>query len=231
MIGRTADVAQALAAAGTVDEVDAIIQEQVALVLDAKAASLGAVDLDTGVLRLGRSTGANPGIRDPSAEIPLDVRRPVTEAVRLGKPVLLSTLDDWRAHTPEELLAEVVRSGLVATACLPLEDRNGQVKATLSISWDHEVDFDAPTLDTLRTITELCEYTLERARSTDQAAHEATELAHLAGKLAAAITVGSVLDIIVEAGGSPVGAERDERRTRRPRSRGPPHAPRIAGRP
>ena len=206
VIGRTADVAQALAAAGTVDEVDAVIQDQMPLVLDAKAASLGAVDRDAGVLRLGRSTGANPGIADPSAEIPLNARRPVTEVVRLGEPVLLSTLDEWRDHAPDELVAEVVRSGLVATACLPLEDRHGEVTATLSISWDHEVTFDAPTLDTLRTLIELCEYTLDRARSTDQTAHEATQLAHLAAELASALTVSDVLDIIVESGSSPVDA-------------------------
>lgn len=206
VIGRTADVAQALAAAGTVDEVDAVIEDQMPRVLDAKAASLGAVDREHGVLRLGRSTGANPGIRDPAAEIPLDERRPVTEAVRGGEPVLLSTVDEWREHAPDELVAEVIRSGLVSTACLPLEDRFGKVSATLSISWDHEVTFDAPTRDTLRTLTELCEYTLDRARTTDQAAHEATELAHLAGQLASAITVNEVLDIIVDSGSSPVDA-------------------------
>ena len=110
------------------------------------------------------------------------MRRPVTEVVRTGEPVLLRTLDDWREHAPEELVAEAERAGLVSTACLPLEDRNGQVAGTLSISWDHEVDFDGPTRDTLRTLSELCEYTLDRARSTDNAAMEASQLAHLAAR-------------------------------------------------
>jgi serine phosphatase RsbU (regulator of sigma subunit) len=206
VIARTADVAQALAAAGTVEAVDAVIVEQMPRVLGAKAASLGAVDRGQGVLRLGRSTGANPGVVDPSPEIPLDHRRPVTEVVRTGQPVLLRTIADWREHAPEELVAEVIRTGLVSTACLPLEDRDGEVAATLSLSWDHEIEFDAPTVDTLRTIAELCEYTLDRARTTDRAAHEATELASLAAQLAATATVGEVLEIIVESGPSPVHA-------------------------
>jgi serine phosphatase RsbU (regulator of sigma subunit) len=206
VIARTADVAQALAAAGTVDEVDAVIVDQIPSVLGAKAASLGAVDRVRGVLRLGRSTGANPGVVDTSPEIPLDQRRPVTEVVRLGQPVLLRTIDDWREHAPEELVAEAIRTGLVSTAVLPLEDRDGDVAATLSLSWDHEIDFDAPTVDTLRTLAELCEYTLDRARTTDQAAHEATALAHLAAQLAATATVSDVLDIIVESAPIPVHA-------------------------
>ena len=206
VIGRTADVAQALAAAGTVEEVDLVIREQLAAVLGAKAASIGLVDADRGVLKLGPSVGAHPGIVEPAAEVSLDVRRPITEVVRLAEPLLLGTLDDWRAHAPEELVAETVRSGLVSTACLPLEDRHGQVAGTLAISWDHEVDFDGPTRDTLRTLAELCEYTLDRARSTDEKAREATQLAELAAQLAVAATVGDVLDILVAVGAGPVGA-------------------------
>lgn len=206
VIARTADVAQALAAAGTVEEVDAVIVDQIPAVLGAKAASLGAVDPVRGVLRLGRSTGANPGVVDTSPEVPLDQRRPVTEVVRLGQPVLLRTIDDWRDHAPAELVAEAIRTGLVSTACLPLEDRDGKVAATLTLSWDHAIDFDAPTVDTLRTLAELCEYTLDRARTTDQAAHEASALAHLAAQLAATAKVSDVLDIIVESAPIPVHA-------------------------
>jgi CHASE1-domain containing sensor protein/transcriptional regulator with GAF, ATPase, and Fis domain len=206
VIGRTADVAQALAAAGTVEEVDAVIREQLASVLGAQAASIGVVDHDRGVLRLGPSVGAHPGIDEPSAEVSLDVRRPLTEAVRTAEPVLLRSLDDWRAHAPEEIVAAAASSGLVSTACLPLEDRLGRVAGTLAISWDHEVDFDGPTRDTLRTLSELCEYTLDRARSTDEAAREATQLAQLAAQLAAAARISDVLDILVSAASSPVDA-------------------------
>jgi serine phosphatase RsbU (regulator of sigma subunit) len=206
VIGRTADVAQALAAAATVDEVDGVIREQLARVLDAKAASIGFVDHDRGVLHLGPSVGAHPGIVIPSADVPLDQRRPVTEAVRTGEPVLVRSIADWHEHAPDDLVVEAERAGLVATACFPLDDRRGQVAGTLSISWDHEVDFDGPTLDTLRTLAELCEYTLDRASATDEAEREATQLAVLAGRLATAVTVGEVLDIIVEAGAAPVDA-------------------------
>ena len=111
VIGRTADVAQALAAAATVDEVDGVIREQLARVLDAKAASIGFVDHDRGVLHLGPSVGAHPGIVIPSADVPLDQRRPVTEAVRTGEPVLVRSIADWHEHAPDDLVAEAERAG------------------------------------------------------------------------------------------------------------------------
>jgi serine phosphatase RsbU (regulator of sigma subunit)/CHASE1-domain containing sensor protein len=206
VIARTADVAQALAAAGTVEEVEFVIRHQVPAVLGSKGASLGLVDRDAGVLRQSASPAIDPEVTARWSEIPLEQRVPITEVVRTGEPLLLRTREDWRAHSDTAVITDVERAGLVSAACLPLGDRHGEVTATLAMSWDREVVFDAPTLDTLRTVTELCEYTLDRARSTDRAAHAALGLARLAGRLATATTIGEVLESITEAASSPVGA-------------------------
>ena len=206
VIGRTADVAQALAAAGSVEEVELVIRHQLPRVLGAKGASLGVVDRDTGVLRLGSSPAIDPAVTGRWTEVPLDAAVPIAEVVRTGQPLLLRTVDDWRAHGGPEVVEDVLEAGLVSAACLPLKDRHGQVAATLAMSWGEEVAFDATVVDTLRTITELCEYTLDRARSTDQAAQAARQLAHLASRLASAISIAEVLDIITESGSSPVDA-------------------------
>lgn len=205
IIGRTADAAQALAAAGTVEEVEAMIREHVPGVLGATSANLGLVDHDAEILRLSQTPALGEARFARSREIPLATPVPITEVVRTSEMLLLRTHADWRNHAPAEVLDDVVRSGVVSAACLPLEDRHGRVAATLAVSWDHEVDFDAPTLDTLRTIKELCEYTVDRARSTDQAAQGASALAQLASRLAAAATVAEVLDTLTGSG-SPVGA-------------------------
>ncbi len=207
VIGRTADVAQALAAAETLEAVEAVIRTRLPSVLRATSAHLGLVDRDAGVLEVSRAQGEQDAIEGRYSEIPLTHAVPITEVVRSGEPLLLRTHDDWRAHAPAEVLADVVRSGIVSAACLPLKDRHGQVAATLAMSWDHEVDFDGPALDTIRTMTELCEYTVDRARSTDQAARRATTLAQLAAQLAAAVTVAEVLEILTEGGSTPVGAK------------------------
>ncbi|MEO6317763.1 MAG: SpoIIE family protein phosphatase, partial [Acidimicrobiales bacterium] len=202
VIGRTADVAQALAAAGTLEAVEAVIRDHLPGVLGATSANLGLVDHDAGILRTA-ALGADLIAR--YAEIPLTTPVPIAEVVRTGDLLLLRTHADWREHAPAEVVDDVMGSGIVSAACLPLEDRHGQVAATLALSWDHEVDFDAPTLDTLRTMKEMCEYTVDRARSTDQAAQRASALAHLAARLAGAVTVAEVLDTLTESGG-PVGA-------------------------
>lgn len=206
VIGRTADVAQALAAAGSVEEVEDVVQRHLPTVLGAMGASLGIVDRDEEVLRTSPSPVLGAVLSARYAEIPLDAPVPIAEVVRTGELLLLRKHDDWRVHAPPEVVADVVGAGIVATVCLPLEDSNGQVAATLALSWDRAFDFDAPALDTIRTIAELCEYTLERARTTDQAARLAKQLAQLAARLAAALTVGEVLDIVTESGSSPVNA-------------------------
>ena len=63
-------------------------------------------------------------------------------------------------------------------------------------------------------------------------AHEATQLAQLAGKLAAAVSVSDVLEILVEVGPDPVGATATEAAAlpMTPRARRPAIAsPRLSG--
>lgn len=206
VIGRTADVAQALAAAGTVEEVVEVIGHQVPGVLGATSASLGVVDRDAGVLRVSASPRIDRAIAERWSSVPLDAEVPLAKVVRTGEPLLLQRHADWVEHSSPAVLADLPRIGLVSAACLPLGDRFGAVQSTLAISWDREVDFDAPTRDTLRTITELCEYTLDRARSTDTAASAALQLAKLAGLLASAVNVAQVLEVITDSASSPVGA-------------------------
>jgi GAF domain-containing protein len=206
VIASTADLAQALAAAATVEEVDEVIRRELPGVLGARGASLGLVDRDAGVLRVSSSPALDPLVTGRWSQIPLARPVPITEVVRTGEALVLRDPADWLAHGPAEVLADVEGVGLVSAVCLPLDDRHGQVAATLAISWTREVELDATTLATIRTITELCEYTLDRARTTDQAAEAAMQLARLAAKLASAVTVAEVLDIITGSASSPVGA-------------------------
>ena len=206
VIARTADVAQGLAAAASVEDVDHIIRSQLGAVVGAKGASLGLVDADRGVLRVSSSPNIDRAITARWQAIPLDQPVPITEVVRTATPLFLRTLDDWRAHGTPEAVADAERAGIVSAACLPLADRGGRIVATLAVSWDDEIDFDPTTRDTLRTLTELCEQSLARARVTDLETHSAQQLAQLAARLASAATVAEVLETITEAARSPVGA-------------------------
>ncbi|MFL6206072.1 MAG: CHASE domain-containing protein, partial [Acidimicrobiales bacterium] len=203
VIASTADFAQRLAAAASVQEVEQIIRQHLAPVVGAATASLGIVDADRGVLSLNPSATIDGGITERWREIPLDAREPITEVVRTGTPLILHTLDDWRDHATPDAVADAGRAGIVSAACLPLADRHGRVGATIAVSWAEEIAVSATTTDTLRTLTELCEQSLARARATDVEKRAAQQLAQLAARLASASTVAEVLDTITTAARSP----------------------------
>lgn len=206
VMARTADVAQALAGAQTVGEVEDVVHTMVASVLDAAATGLAIVDRDSRVVRTAPSPSVDPEISGRYTEVPLSVRTPVTEVVESGEVLLLRTEEELAAHTDPAVMADIRLAGLESVACLPLEDRHGTVAAALSLAWSHPLDDDPLTRDTIRTLAELCEYTLDRARTTDQAGVQASQLAELAGRLAVAVTTADVLETITASASSPVGA-------------------------
>jgi serine phosphatase RsbU (regulator of sigma subunit) len=56
---------------------------------------------------------------------------------------------------------------MCALACIPLEDDEGAVVGLLGVAWETAQRFDETTMALLRTVAELCEQTLERARLHD----------------------------------------------------------------
>ncbi len=61
----------------------------------------------------------------------------------------------------------LVANGFRALASIPLENATGEVVGLLGVAWDTPGHFDETTMALLRTITELCEQTLERSRLHD----------------------------------------------------------------
>lgn len=199
-------LAHSLAAAGTVDEVHAAIQRGLPPVLDAQVASLAIVDRDARELRLRPLGEIAPELSERFQRIPLDSPMPITEVVRTGELLVLRDYDDWRLHAPDALVDEIMATGVETTALVPLVDSSGTVVAALGVGWQGQVEVDAAALATLRTVAELCEQTLERAWTTDTAAQRATDLADLATRLADALTVGDVLEIVTSMAQAPLGA-------------------------
>lgn len=199
-------LAHLLAAAGTVDEVHDAIQRGLPPVLDARVACLAIVDRDARELRLHPLGETAPELSERYRRIPLDSPLPLTEVVRTGELLVLRDYDDWRGHAPDDLVAEMVTTGLETAALVPLVDSAGTVVAALGVGWEGQFDVDAPALATLRTVAELCEQTLERAWTTDVAAQRATDLAELAARLADALTVDDVLQVVTEMAQAPLGA-------------------------
>lgn len=106
--------------------------------------------------------------------VPLHADMPLARAARTGDPVLLDGEDALAEHYPA--LVDGWRAlGFVATANLPLRDRNGHLIGALGLAWDHRVDFDAMR-DTMATVAGIAGQTIDRARLSDAEHRLVTDL-------------------------------------------------------
>lgn len=199
---RIAALGRSLAAASSVPELARVVDDQTPGVIGAMSVTFGLVDWRE--RRVERYFG--PGAPGPEfarryAVVALDDRMPVARCVRQGKPVVVETLDDWRAESSPEVTRDVEHAGLGTTVCWPIRDAGDTVVATLSVSWGREVSMSEPTRAALGTIAELVELTLARARLTDAQvadAHLDAELARLTSGLAAVGTADEAMAFLVE---------------------------------
>jgi serine phosphatase RsbU (regulator of sigma subunit)/PAS domain-containing protein len=96
------------------------------------------------------------GLYDLSADTP------ACEAIRVGLPVLLGSLDEVRTRYPA-LLAEIVEAGLASRATLPLHSATGTTLGAIGFGWARPQEFSAVQLRRLDLIAQLVGLALERA--------------------------------------------------------------------
>jgi PAS domain S-box-containing protein len=92
----------------------------------------------------------------------LDADTPACEAIRVGLPVLLGSLDEIRRRYPA-LLAEIEEAGLGSRASLPLHSATGTTFGAIGFGWPGPQEFDALQLRRLDLIAQLVGLALERA--------------------------------------------------------------------
>ena len=206
LIGRTAELAQFLAGAATADQVASVIGLHVPPIFGAQGASFGEVDRDAGVVRIQHGPNVDPELASRYGTVDLADHAPVSTTVRTGSPTLVRGATDWAREADPVLAKEFQDAGVRASAVLPLESDDGEVVATVGISWDRPQRFDGITEATFRTVAELCEQSLERAAFTDRVAARASDLAKLAELLAGAATIDDAARTITGHGRQPVGA-------------------------
>lgn len=200
------DLAHAFAAAGTVDEVHDAIEQDLPEVLEARTASLWMVDVDAEVVRLRPSSSGTIALLPAHREIPIGSHNPIAEVVRSRSVLALPDRESWQAHASPELVDEIDRLGLLGTVLVPLFGGTDSVVAVLTVSWDRVIQVGEAGFATIRRVAELCQNSLERAWQTDVASERAMQLADLAARLADALSLDEVLDVVTSFGAAPVGA-------------------------
>ena len=167
---RLAGVARRLSAAENLEEVVAIIAQDVPGVVGADIADIGLILDGENLSMLGAvrgDAGVDPDILDRYRRVPLHLHLPTTDAVRDRRVVLVEDLVAYQQDEPA-MRADVVASGLASAAATPLLDPAGGAVGVLSLAWRRPVQFDSADGSVIRTVGDLCGQTLERARVADR---------------------------------------------------------------
>ena len=158
-------VAVSLAQAIQLSEVSEVILERGRRMLGARAGRLAVVDGEAQTLRVLHAVGYPARVEESTAEIPLDSRDPMADAVRERRPVVLESRVGSDSAYPH-LAATRDLTGTQAIAVLPLLVR-GRVLGGLGFSFAQSRRFDGEDLALLQTLAYQCGAAVERAELYD----------------------------------------------------------------
>jgi hypothetical protein len=162
-LGAFARLAQELALATTHDEVGHLVATHAGPCVDADFSNLAFFDPITRSLHMFHGPRLDGTMAARYRTVPLAAPFPIAAAARDKSPVLLGSLDEYRARFPD-LLADTERSGFAATGSLPLcRADDGSLLGAIGFAWRDDVRFDAPLEESLRGVAHLVAGTLERA--------------------------------------------------------------------
>ncbi|HET8648894.1 MAG TPA: GAF domain-containing protein, partial [Gemmatimonadales bacterium] len=158
---RLAAASAALVAAHTPADAAAVIVGAAKAAVEADACALFLVTDDRSALRLAHQSGFPSEVTQQYDVVPLDRRLAICEAVRTGKPVLVSDREDRAERFPESVRpgSPLPSGGLIA---LPLQVR-GDAIGTRLCSYRERRLFTSGERLLLQTLAPQCAQALERA--------------------------------------------------------------------
>jgi serine phosphatase RsbU (regulator of sigma subunit) len=169
-----AHVAARLAAAETIDEVGAVV---VTHVVDAIGAAVSTLMLRDGdALLLVATHGVRPGVEEEFATFGIDDANPASEAVRTGRPVILS--DAAAVRERYQAIAERMPDDR-SLVCLPLTV-GAETLGVIGLTFDEKWLPGPRELDLLTTFADSCAQAVRRIRAMEETAEKARHLSFLA---------------------------------------------------
>jgi serine phosphatase RsbU (regulator of sigma subunit) len=172
---------------------------------EAMGADAGVIALPDGEdVAVGSHSGYSPESMGRWQRFPLAAQLPLSESVRSGELVFVSTEAEWASRYPE-LAPEVVMPGL-AVAPFVFED---EVLGAMALSFREPRHFTAEERTFLSALGRQCAQALERARLYEERAYVARTLQEglLPGELSAAPAVDAAVRYASIADGGEVGGD------------------------
>ncbi|MCP3139960.1 GAF domain-containing protein [Pyxidicoccus sp. QH1ED-7-1] len=193
-IDRLRDFAARLSEATTVSQVCRALFEQGLVTAGAKAGGVNLLDASGEVLELADSIGYPESVLVQWRRIPMALSVPLTEAVREGRPIWLSSLEEWSARYPG-VDARGVHEAAIA---LPLLVK-GRALGAIGLSFARERAFSEMDRAFFTALAHACAQALERVRLSSE-----EQRSHAQARAAAAR-----LQVLAEASDAFSGANRD----------------------
>jgi signal transduction histidine kinase len=155
-------LADALAAATTVDEVAAASVRHAPLVLGATGIIVARLQDDDTHLAIVDVSDLPDRLRAEWNVVPIDAVAPLADVARTGEPLFLPSREAWSAYYPD-LLPTLVETGHHANAIAPLIG-HGRVIGVLGAAFDCQRAFESAERALMLTVASQCGQAFERAR-------------------------------------------------------------------
>lgn len=159
-------LARRLTSSVTTDEVAQSIVELGADVVGAASAFVAFLDDEQSTVTISLPSSSDPELTLHFVEVPLDVSMPMTDCMRIGKPVVVVDADE-RAERYPELSSAMGAHGIVTTISLPLFDIDGIVIGALGVGWATRYERPQDDHRLLDALATMCAQTFERSRLAD----------------------------------------------------------------
>jgi serine phosphatase RsbU (regulator of sigma subunit)/CHASE1-domain containing sensor protein len=172
---QSAELGQRLAEARTTAGVADAVRLEATPLFDAVNASVRTVDDSRQVLQPVIDEGLPPSL---ASDIGIDAGNPAGQAVIENRWVLIRDSNLMKGTFDDDFVDALLDIDYLSLAFIPLENREHEVVGLLGVAWDRPRTFDATTMALLRSVGELCEQTLERARLHDSEHHLVQRLQH-----------------------------------------------------
>jgi signal transduction histidine kinase/CheY-like chemotaxis protein len=159
-IARLQELTSQLGEATSVEQVMRVLFEQGLAPLGATAGSLCLLDESEQTLEVVESLGYREESLRRWRLMPLHIHVPLTEAVREGRPLWLSSREDWRTRYPQ---LEREANANAAAAALPLQVK-GRVLGALGLSFEDERTFNEDDRAFFTAVAHACAQAIDRAQ-------------------------------------------------------------------
>lgn len=155
-----------LASARSMDEVAVVIAAHAGAVVGATLSLFALWSVPDDDVRLVLPMLSEVGLKDRWAQIPIDSATPLTECIRTGDAVHVTSIEEIARRFPSGL-DDAKRLGLQSVSAYPIDSGDPNLRAAVGVAWDRpQVDTDHRSLDAMLG---LCGAVVDRARSSDDA--------------------------------------------------------------